>query len=704
MTRQFIATILALVLAAASLYADDSLSSTQCAEAGGPAKSEQCMLLPMEEIVVTGTRTSKKIMNSPVSLSLINQEQLSNSTADGIADIIRDLPGISVTDSGQAGLKRIRIRGQESRRIAVLIDGQESTDHREVGVPLLIDPGMVERIEVVRGPASVLYGAKALGGVVNIITRKAGDESFQGLLSSSYNSSSQGINSLASVFGNLNDYGYRLSLSSNDQKERRTPAGTVENTRYDSKSLMFNISKSVGIHHLEAAYENYQSDAEVYVEPEVRFTLPFLDFAIDAPQRDRRKVAAFYRVEPSVEFLAAAKLDAYRQVSDRQFNTFPSMFLPFPPPGMRLDSSIYTSSRLITDGASVQLDWQPGWHHYLVTGIQYNRDQVDQLRDKQTRINLGTPTLEMIFDQASIDTYAIYVQDDWQFKNSWSLVAGFRNYWVEGSLDQTNRGDLVAGNLKDNHMIGSLSLLFSGYDDTVIRGTLAQGYVYPSLLQLATGAYAGSRFINPNLKLEPETSNSLELGLRHQTSNWIFDGTLFANQAENYIDHLLCTAADDCLTSRDEIYRNIGASKSFGMETAIDYVPEYSNLKPYLNLSWFRRRNETDGVDSYKTGIPNWQGRVGVRHSKSTNNFNLWSDLFIRFESSVEELDISGVGVRESHRDRWLSVNLNLGFAFKQWYRLNLDLKNITDRKYMAATENLWAEQRSVHLKLSLNI
>lgn len=141
-------------------------------------------------------------MNSPVSLSLINQDQLRNSTADGIADIIRDLPGISVSDSGQAGLKRIRIRGQESRRIAVLIDGQESTDHREVGVPLLIDPGMVDRIEVVRGPASVLYGAKALGGVVNIITKKGGDEPIRGHLSSSYSSATKGINYLASVFGN----------------------------------------------------------------------------------------------------------------------------------------------------------------------------------------------------------------------------------------------------------------------------------------------------------------------------------------------------------------------------------------------------------------------------------------------------------------------------------------------------------------------
>lgn len=204
--------------------------------------------------------------------------------------------------------------------------------------------------------------------------------------------------------------------------------------------------------------------------------------------------------------------------------------------------------------------------------------------------------------------------------------------------------------------------------------------------------------------LEPETSETVELGLRVQTSQWIFDGTVFASQAENYIDHLLCRAADNCLTSRDEIYRNIGQSNSFGAEMAVQYLPGNSNFTPYLNVSWYRRRNEFSGLDSYKTGIPKWQGRAGLSHAKSYNGFALRSDLFVRFESPAQELEISGTGLRESHADHWFSVNLNVAIEFKQQYRLNLDLTNLTDRKYMPATENLWAEQRSIHLKFSLDI
>ena len=83
----------------------------------GPADctvDESCTEGQLEEIVVTGTRTRKSIMQSPVSLSLLTTQQIDRINADNVADLLRNLPGISVSDSGQAGLKRIRIRGEEA--------------------------------------------------------------------------------------------------------------------------------------------------------------------------------------------------------------------------------------------------------------------------------------------------------------------------------------------------------------------------------------------------------------------------------------------------------------------------------------------------------------------------------------------------------------------------------------------------------------
>ena len=133
----------------------------------------------LEEVVVTGRRAPQIVMDSSASISVITETQLARSTASGLADVMRDVPGVQVTDAGQPGLKRIRIRGEESRRTAILIDGQEITDHWEVGTPLSLHPSMVERIEVMRGSGSVLYGPRALSGVVNFITRKGGNKPLQ---------------------------------------------------------------------------------------------------------------------------------------------------------------------------------------------------------------------------------------------------------------------------------------------------------------------------------------------------------------------------------------------------------------------------------------------------------------------------------------------------------------------------------------------
>ena len=133
----------------------------------------------LEELVVTASRMQQRIFDIPASLSVINEQDLARATVPSLAEMMRDVPGVQVTDSGQPGLGRIRIRGEESRRTAILVNSQEITDHYEVGTPLTLHPAMVERIEVMRGSGSVLYGSRALSGVVNFLTRKGGTEPLQ---------------------------------------------------------------------------------------------------------------------------------------------------------------------------------------------------------------------------------------------------------------------------------------------------------------------------------------------------------------------------------------------------------------------------------------------------------------------------------------------------------------------------------------------
>lgn len=157
----------------------------------------------LDTMTVVGTRTETSVRDNPASVSVVEREQIEKRGADSVAELLRDVPGVSVVDTAVAGMKRIRIRGEQSNRVVILVDGQEMTDQSSYGAPFLIDPSNIERIEVVRGPASVLYGAKAIGGVVNVITKKGAAEPVQLELGAGYFSGSKGKQASAAVSGTL---------------------------------------------------------------------------------------------------------------------------------------------------------------------------------------------------------------------------------------------------------------------------------------------------------------------------------------------------------------------------------------------------------------------------------------------------------------------------------------------------------------------
>ena len=124
-------------------------------------------------VEVTATLVERELKDVPMSMSVIGEEQIKQSGATTIAELLENEPGLSLTNDGSQGLVRVGIRGENSFRTLVLIDGQKISEHKSMtGDPLLISPSIVERIEVIKGPASVQYGADALGGVINIITKK----------------------------------------------------------------------------------------------------------------------------------------------------------------------------------------------------------------------------------------------------------------------------------------------------------------------------------------------------------------------------------------------------------------------------------------------------------------------------------------------------------------------------------------------------
>lgn len=188
----------------------------------------------IEDVLVTGTLAPQLALTSSVSVLDAEQIQALNKTT--VADLLKTLPGLLVeTQGGPGGLTAVSIRGGESNFTLVLIDGvavNDPTNFRGGGFDFAnLNPNRVDRIEVVRGAQSAIYGSDALAGVINIITRRPQEGHHQQV----YLEGGQGDYSDvgASALGSVGDITYTVELASRDDGEP-TPGSTRDS---DSANL-----------------------------------------------------------------------------------------------------------------------------------------------------------------------------------------------------------------------------------------------------------------------------------------------------------------------------------------------------------------------------------------------------------------------------------------------------------------------------------
>ena len=139
--------------------------------AGGAEKT-----LELDNVVVTPTGSEKEAFDTSLPVNLIQARDIEERIVVSVADLFRTEPGVDAVTAGPGSVHPM-IRGLQGERVLVLVDGIRLSEQRPGGNHVFsLDPAQIERVEVVRGPASVLYGSDAIGGVVNFITKRADEE------------------------------------------------------------------------------------------------------------------------------------------------------------------------------------------------------------------------------------------------------------------------------------------------------------------------------------------------------------------------------------------------------------------------------------------------------------------------------------------------------------------------------------------------
>lgn len=661
-----------------------------------------------EEVRVTASRVERELMDVNMSVSVITQEQIQRSTARTVGELLEMIPGVRINNDGSQGMKRVKIRGEDAFRTVVMIDGQRVAEHKSMsGAPMLISPSQIERIEVIKGPASVLYGSDAIGGAINIITKKGGSKPIQGEASVGINTAASGKSASAALFGQVDGWKYRLSAGIEDNDNLYTPKGDMENTYFSARSASgflsydFNEDATVGV---SVDYYDLEFGSGDYGTP---------GFAVDVPKWTRMKTALFGEFRNVTDHLVRLRTDAFYQNSDKDMvNTVPTEGMMG---SVSYDGFVRPYAYNTTDqyGFSVQSDWQLGESHYLVAGYELSYDKLDADSITQSdwtlhpRPGMSVPMGVIEMANRTYDGYqmtnALYASMESLLPADLTLTYGVRYTWVKSDMDTINNktGQTTPQDSSDGKAVFNVGLLWHGIESLTLRANYAQGYRNPILQELyvdtAMGQGNSTTYSNPDLK--PEESDNFEVGARWLSGAVTADVTAFYSKADNYIDTLWNASLDGGEGAYQ--YENVSEAETFGIEFSGSVKLGQTGFEPYAVITWMRRQfDDGSGFKTYDTATPALSARYGVRWKGTAKGLNIRTDAYARSQTATKYKSSDPANNYELGGYTTLNLTAGLSFGPEDAYSLDAGFYNIFNQAYREQT-SLYEPGRYLALKLN---
>ncbi|MGO3130563.1 MAG: ligand-gated channel protein [Alcaligenes sp.] len=521
----------------------------------------------LSPVVVTASGFEQDIKEAPASITVITREELENKFYRDAYDALQDVPGVIVTGGGDR--RDITIRGMSSKYTLILIDGkrQSSAETRTNSDSSGVEGGWtpplseIERIEVVRGPMSSLYGSDAMGGVINIITRKVPKE-WGGSIR--LDSTLQAHSRSGDIFqGNfmlggpikegvlgLQVYGQQTNRKEDDiydgyrKRESFEVGAKLSLTPTENHSFVLEGSSK---------RQKYNSTLGKTVEPIAPGEPCGRSGCPDSSETDYRGEKVSLTHSGNWGF---ATSDTYVQQED--FNNKSR--------DMRIKN---------TDARTAWV--APLGDHLLTIGSSYQHQKLND----QTGNQLTTGV-----NRVKRTQWALFLEDEWSLTNSFALTGGVRYDHDE------NYG---------KHFSPRVYGVWTANDNWTIKGGVSTGFRAPDLRQTVAGwgqvSRGGNMYGNPNLK--PEKSLSQEFGVMYDTLEGFSAGvTLFNNDFKDKITRIACplskcTDGPNQFGSNPTTYENVDKAVTRGVET---------NFSWDLAQDWTVKANYTYTDSKQKSG------------------------------------------------------------------------------------------------------
>lgn len=676
--------------------------------------------LVLSPVVVTAERHESSILEAPQSISVVTSEDIAGHGGQTTPDAIDEEPGVWVQKTALGGGSPF-IRGLTGKQVLILVDGvrfNNSTFRFGPNQYLnTIDPGVIEKIEVVRGPGSVLYGSDALGGVVNVFTHRRGafgelpEPGADWKLVQQYSSADRGWIGRLELEGGSGSVGWTLGASLKSFGDLRagrgeSPVGLVDTNGVQSPS---GYSES-----------DFNASLRWLLAPRQELRLFYMFCRQEDVPRCDRAIASDYVTNPERYFYDPQQSSfGYLEYESQGLGALDSFKATVSwndqLEGRERRRSSWTYTRFEEDevrtvGLAAQLGMKPLGRHRLTLGVETYADSISSARWDVQDGGGTTVRYPRFPDGSSYSSLGVYMRDELALSERIELGLGVRYSRFEASMDFGGYTFPVIGPLGEvsetySDVTWSLDCILRLGEKASLYANIARGFRAPNMDDLAVNGDWSSGYDVPNPYLDPEKVINYELGVKYEdpASRSAAGASLFyANYSDLIQREYLDPGADGIPATTDDIYHfdNVAKAVMYGGELwgkVRVHETTSDTWHVFGCLSYVYGQDLTADVPLSK--IPPLNGRLGVRREQQGK----WLEAFLEGASKQDRLspaDENDVRIPDGGTPAWMTVNVRGGLELSRGVRFWWGAYNLGDIRYRVHASGLDAPGLNVVTRL----